>query len=179
MAPSDEPLAERRRGFAAVANFAPRTLPSLALQARAAEPARALVDFLASSPGRVLFLAESPGRRELLIASLREHGIRPEVVDGWRGFVDSTRPRDNRGPDRARPVARRPGAGAGDRGRCCSASASASSGAASVPPRTPKSSSATSPSCSVGAPVVHEDHGVGRYLGLQSLDGRRLSGGSS
>ena len=23
---------------------------------------------------------------------------------------------------------------------------------------------------SVGAPVVHEDHGVGRYLGLQKLD---------
>jgi len=57
---SDEPLAERRRGFAAVASFAPRTLPSLALQARAAEPARALVDFLASEPGRVLFVAESP-----------------------------------------------------------------------------------------------------------------------
>ena len=67
----EEALDERRRGFAGVANFAPRTLPSLALQARAAEPALALLAFLASEPGRVLFVAESPGRRELLIASLR------------------------------------------------------------------------------------------------------------
>jgi len=167
---SDEPLAERRRGFAAVASFAPRTLPSLALQARAAEPARALVDFLASEPGRVLFVAESPGRRELLIASLREHGIRPEVVDGWRSFVDST----TNPAITAAPIER--GLWLGDPALALVPESLLLGERVSQQRR--RKRAATDPDLvirnltelHVGAPVVHEHHGVGRYLGLQSLE---------
>jgi len=173
---SEEPLAERRRGFAAIANFQPRTLPSLALQARAAEPARALTDFLAGQPGRVLFVAESPGRRELLIASLREHGIRPEVVDGWQGFVES-------------PVTHAITAAPIERGLWLDDPALALVPESlllgeRVRQQRRRKRAATDPDLvirnltelHVGAPVVHEHHGVGRYLGLQSLEvaGQRL-----
>ena len=166
----EETLDERRRGFAGVANFAPRTLPSLALQARAAEPARALLDFLASEPGRVLFVAESAGRRELLIESLREHGIRPEPVDGWRRFLDSTAAV----AITAAPIER--GLALDDPALALVPESLLLGERVSQQRR--RKRAATDPDLvirnltelHVGAPVVHEQHGVGRYLGLQSLE---------
>ena len=173
---NDAPLVARRRGFSQTVNFAPRSLPSLALQARAAEPAHALSEFLDGNPGRVLFVAESPGRREMLLATLREHGIRPEVIDGWRTFADS-------------PAALAITTAPVERGLWLDQPALALVPESlllgeRVRQERRRRRAATDPDLvirnltelHVGAPVVHEEHGVGRYLGLQSLEvaGRRL-----
>ncbi len=160
---------QRRRGFSAVANFATRTLPALGIQARAARPAGALQDFVGVPERRLLFVAESTGRRELLLENLRGFDIHPRLVDGWKAFVDSgERVGLTVAPleqglyleneqlavvtetqlygERVRQDRRR--------------RAAARDGEAVVRNLT---------ELHIGAPVVHEDHGVGRYLGLQTL----------
>ncbi len=160
---------QRRRGFSAVANFATRTLPALGIQARAARPAGALQDFAAAPERRLLFVAESTGRRELLLENLRGFDLHPRPVDGWKAFVDSgervglTVAPFEQGlyleteqlavvtetqlyGERVRQDRRR--------------RAAARDGEAVVRNLT---------ELHIGAPVVHEDHGVGRYLGLQTL----------
>ncbi|MCF8014692.1 MAG: hypothetical protein K9L65_03155, partial [Chromatiaceae bacterium] len=83
--------AERRKGFAQVHNFATGRPPALAIQARAADPAAALKAFVQdAAERRILFVAESTGRREMLIDNLRGFGIQPTAVDGWRDFLSGT-----------------------------------------------------------------------------------------
>ncbi|HEY6611045.1 MAG TPA: transcription-repair coupling factor, partial [Pseudomonas sp.] len=67
--------------------FAARVLPDLAIQAKAGEPLAALRRFLEEYPGRVLFCAESAGRREALLELLARLKLKPREVDGWPGFV--------------------------------------------------------------------------------------------
>ncbi|MCG6861533.1 MAG: transcription-repair coupling factor [Chromatiaceae bacterium] len=161
---------ERRKGFSGVANFATRTLPALAIQARAARPAGALQDFIAAPGRRVLWVAESAGRREMLLENLHGFDIRPRPVGGWREFVESgetlglaVAPLDQGlyleledialitetqlYGERVRQERRRRRAEI--------------DGEAVVRNLT---------ELHLGAPVVHEDHGVGRYLGLQTLE---------
>ncbi|MGE5153389.1 MAG: transcription-repair coupling factor [Bdellovibrio bacteriovorus] len=163
-------LEGRRRGYGAACNFATRTLPPLGIQARAAEPAQALKTFLAEPHRRCLFVAESLGRREMLADHLHGFGIRPVQVEGWAAFLEG---RDTVGltvapleqglwladPDlavatetqlygeRVRQERRR--------------RARERDGEAIVRNLT---------ELALGAPVVHEEHGVGRYLGLQTLE---------
>lgn len=66
-----------------------RHLPSLALDAKASQPLAALADFLGEFSGRVLFTAESAGRREVLLELLARLNLRPQSVDGWPGFLAS------------------------------------------------------------------------------------------
>jgi len=160
---------ERRKGFTAVTNFATASLPPLAIQARATEPAGPLKDFLQAPGRRVLFTAESTGRRELLADHLRGFGIIPTTVEGWTAFLNSTVPlaltvapleqglwlatedlalvtETQLFGERVRQERRQ--------------KARARDGDAIVRNLT---------ELHAGAPVVHEDHGVGRYLGLQTL----------
>ncbi len=160
---------ERRKGFAQACNFATRTLPPLAIQARAAEPAGALQQFIRDPGRRILFLAESTGRRELLGEHLRGFGVRPRPVDSWRAFLDSDVPlgltvapleqglllededialvsETQLYGERVRQERRR--------------RAKERDGEAVVRNLT---------ELHPGAPVVHEAHGVGRFIGLQTL----------
>jgi transcription-repair coupling factor (superfamily II helicase) len=164
----------RRKGYARVDNFATATVPSLAIQARAPEPAAALKNFLAEPGRRTLFVAESTGRREMLIEHLVGFRIQPKAVDGWHAFVDGDMPvavtvaaleqpllLEQEGlalvtetqlyGERVRQERRR--------------KARERDGEAVVRNLT---------ELHVGAPVVHEEHGVGRFLGLQILE---LGGG--
>jgi transcription-repair coupling factor (superfamily II helicase) len=163
-------LMGRRKGYTQACNFATRQPPPLGIQARAAEPARLLHDFLAEPGRRILFAAESLGRRELLADHLGGFGIRPRQVGSWSAFIAADEPLGltvaplDQGlwladPDLAivtesqlygeRVRQER-------RGR-----ARERDGDAIVRNLT---------ELSEGAPVVHEDHGVGRYLGLQTLE---------
>jgi len=69
--------------------FPASPLPELAIEARASEPLGALRRFLDEFPGRVLFTAESAGRREVLLELLARLKLRPQEVDGWPGFLQS------------------------------------------------------------------------------------------
>jgi transcription-repair coupling factor (superfamily II helicase) len=161
---------ERRKGFARVANFATRPLPALAIQARAAHPAQALKGFIGETGRRVLLVAESSGRREMLAENLKGFDIRPGIVDGWQAFVDgdlglglTVAPLEQGlflGPENIALVTETQLYGERvrqERRR----RARERDGEAVVRNLT---------ELHAGAPVVHEDHGVGRYLGLQTLE---------
>lgn len=66
--------------------FEASTLPDLAIQAKAGEPLAALRRFIEEYPGRVLFCAESAGRREVLLELLARLKLKPREVDGWPQF---------------------------------------------------------------------------------------------
>jgi len=69
--------------------FAASRFPELAIDAKASEPLGALRRFLDEFPGRVLFTAESAGRREVLLELLARLKLRPQEVSGWPQFVES------------------------------------------------------------------------------------------
>ncbi len=70
-------------------NFHTRALPALAINSRVNNPATELVQFIETSNCKILFLAESPGRREYLCDVLKGFGIRPKVIKSWQEFINS------------------------------------------------------------------------------------------
>ncbi|HFD81575.1 MAG TPA: transcription-repair coupling factor, partial [Gammaproteobacteria bacterium] len=149
--------------------FASRALPTLQIQARSERPAGALQDFLAGFPGRVLLCAESAGRRETLIGQLREFGLRPRPVEDWREFLEGD-------SDLAITVAPlEQGAWLETEPALAIVTEPRLFGERALqrrrrrPRRDAEAIISNLTDLHVGAPVVHEDHGVGRYLGLQKL----------
>lgn len=69
--------------------FPASSFPELAIDAKASEPLGALRRFLEEFSGRVLFTAESAGRREVLLELLARLKLRPQEVAGWPQFVES------------------------------------------------------------------------------------------
>jgi len=65
-------------------------LPTLSSDSSLKMPFAALLQFLAERPDqRILFCAESAGRRETLIEVLKQISLRPRQFDHWQDFVDS------------------------------------------------------------------------------------------
>jgi len=161
-------VAERRKGFVGFANLDATPPPALGLHARAARPAGLLQDFLAAFDGRVLFVAESAGRREALIETLGGFGIHPDTVPNWADFVAG----ETHLAITAAPLEQGmllPGH------RLALITETQLVGERVQQARRRKSRSDSEQvvrnltELREGAPVVHEDHGVGRYLGLQHL----------
>ncbi len=163
-------IEQRRKGYSRFENFQSKRPPQLVLQARQAEPAEALQRFINETPGRILFVAESAGRREMLLDTLRDFSISPKVVKNWPDFLKSSDKLTlTVGPleqglwlkeskitlicetqlygERVRQERRRK---------------SASRDAEQVIRNLTE--------LSEGSPVVHEEHGVGRFIGLQTLE---------
>jgi transcription-repair coupling factor (superfamily II helicase) len=145
-------------------------VPVLPLAAKDVEPAAAVKSFLSSYPGRVMVAADSPGRREALMEVMQAAALTPDVVPDFNAFLaGSSRfalavapledgfaldapqiavlterqlfPERATQPHRRRRTGREPEAIIRDLGEL-----------------------------SEGAPIVHEDHGVGRYRGLVVLE---------
>ncbi len=150
--------------------FPASPLPELAIEAKASEPLGALRRFLDEFPGRVLFTAESAGRREVLLELLARLKLRPQEVDGWPAFLQSKErlaisiaPLDDglllQQPQLAliaesplfgqRIMQRRRREKTRDAGENVIKNLT---------------------ELREGAPVVHIDHGVGRYQGLVTLE---------
>ena len=157
-------------------HYASRVATALPIDGRAERPLAVVQDFLDKFQGRVLFVAETPGRREILHDTLSSHGVGIEVFDGWPEFLAcetrlglTVAPLDEGGvlldPAIAiiseaqlfgeRTIQRRRRRGSG---------------------RDAESVVRDLSELNIGAPVVHEDHGVGRYRGLQSISTERMSG---
>jgi len=162
--------------FDAAAPLGDQALPPLPVAAKDAPAGQALASFLSHYPGRVLVAADSAGRREALMEVLAAAQLKPEVVADVPTFLTGKLPfgitvapledgfaldkpqiallterqlfpeRANQ-PRRARRVGREPEAIIRDLGEL-----------------------------SEGAPIVHEDHGVGRYRGLLVLDAGGMPG---
>ena len=145
-----------------------RPLPDLLANPRLKNPAHSLVEFAAANPReRILFAAESIGRRELLADFLARGGIRPELCAGWPDFLASSArfglavaPLDQglwsdglALVTESQIFGRRP--------------AGASAGGARA--LDPEQIIRNFTELSIGAPVVHIEHGVGRYRGLAVL----------
>ncbi|WWW37028.1 transcription-repair coupling factor [Stenotrophomonas rhizophila] len=152
-------------------------LPPLPVAARDAPAGEALKSFIGHYPGRVLIAADSPGRREALLEVLQAAELKPPVVIDLPAFLADTGSRfaitvapleDGFALDtpqiavlterqlfperagttrRSRRVGREPEAIIRDLGELTE-----------------------------GAPIVHEDHGVGRYRGLIVLDAGGMPG---
>jgi len=157
--------------------FLTEPAPVLHIHERGREPASALLGFLDSFGGKVLFAADSTGRREVLRNTLSAFGVQPSEFTNFADFLAAparlglavlpieegflipaeaeaaialltesqlfggrSRPKAQRGAQRA----------AGE--------------------RDPESIIRNLSDLITGAPVVHEDHGVGRYIGLQTLE---------
>jgi len=72
---------------AGTANCAAEALPDIAMDGRAADPAGRLKRFLNEFPGRVLICAESSGRREALIENLESQKLKLSTVASWTDFL--------------------------------------------------------------------------------------------
>ena len=161
--------AEALESAPGVTRFATRALPALRVQARAERPAGALQDFLAGFHGRSLICAESAGRRETLLNQLREFGLKPHVVDSWQAFSAG----DDRLAITVAPLEQ--GLWLETDPPLAVITEPQLFGERALqqrrrrPRRDAEAIVRNLTDLNVGAPVVHEDHGVGRYLGLQSL----------
>ena len=61
-------------------------LPDLNIERRVEHPLFKLQKFLDGYSGRVFIAAESLGRRETMAQLLAEHGLQPELIEGWADF---------------------------------------------------------------------------------------------
>ncbi|GLZ85472.1 transcription-repair-coupling factor [Metapseudomonas resinovorans] len=150
--------------------FSARALPDLAIQAKASEPLAALRRFIEEFPGRVLFSAESAGRREVLLEMLARLKLRPQEVEGWPDFVASS----ERLAITIAPLDE--GLLLDDPGLALIAESPLFGQRVMQRRRRERRSDAGDnviknlAELREGAPVVHIDHGVGRYLGLITLE---------
>ena len=151
-------------------NYRTRLPPQLRIDARNEEPVRPLLEFFRDFHGRVLIAAESAGRREMLLDMLRKRQLDPRVMTEWAGFVDSKAAlaitvsplstglvledpplaliaEEQLFGERARQERRR-----------------------RRPERDPEKIIQDLGELLPGAPVVHENYGVGRYLGLKTME---------
>ena len=130
-----------------------------------------LARFIEDHQGPVLLCAESQGRREMLLESLAKVGLHPEACDNWPGFVGS---QVDFGITVA-PVDRGLYAGPGQPTLICEAQLFGQR----VAQRRRRARQQETDTDAIirdltelrqGLPVVHIEHGVGRYLGLQILE---------
>jgi transcription-repair coupling factor (superfamily II helicase) len=151
-------------------NF-PSAAPAVVrIDPRADTPAAELVSHIEASGARILLAAESAGRRELLLDLLRSRDVTPKIFDGFASFMAAS-------------------AGLG-----ITVSGAVSGLTLQTPPleilteaqlfgdrarqerrrrraeRDPAKILKELSDLRIGAPVVHESYGVGRYVGLQTMD---------
>jgi len=143
--------------------------PNLATARGKLSPTENLVRFLSEHGGPVLLCAESAGRREILLESLREHRLEPPPVDNWQAFIDS-------GLDFAiatAPLDRGLYLGPGQPSLVCESQLFGDRVAQRRRRRSSEDATASVfrdiNELREGVPVVHLEHGVGRYVGLQNL----------
>ncbi|MFN3234428.1 MAG: transcription-repair coupling factor [Gammaproteobacteria bacterium] len=72
-----------------IRNFQTQALPSVTIEHRSNTPLIALEKFIKNFHGRVLLCAESPGRREVILELLKKHSLIPHQIDSWDGFIHS------------------------------------------------------------------------------------------
>jgi len=155
----------------AIAPDAPaRRLPAVQVDRRAADPLAAIKGVLTLLEGRMLIGAESAGRRETMQQYFAEYGVRPALVESFAEFALG----DAKVALTVTPLH----AGfAWPQARL--AFVTESELYANVVRRGKRDAGRRSnvdamvrdlSEVRIGDPVVHEEHGIGRYLGLVTLD---------
>ncbi len=151
-------------------HFATAPPPALPFQTRTEHPAKMLEQFLNDFPGRVLIAAESAGRREVLLDTLRGYGIVPTPCASWAEFLahDQLPLALTVAPLEQGLLLTDPPLAiitesqlSGERVRQTRHRST---------PRDPEAIIRNLTDLSLGAPVVHQQHGIGRYIGLERLE---------
>jgi len=150
-------------------NLSSKRLPDLGIILKHDNIAPPLYRFIQTYSGRVLFVAETEGRRQMILDMLKDHNIVPTAFNSWAAFFNSETPLGitiatlDDGFLLSKPhialitEAQLFGERVQQRRRRKAAN---------------KNNDAIIKNLtelSIGAPVVHQDMGVGRYLGLQKL----------
>ncbi|MHB1676633.1 MAG: transcription-repair coupling factor [Sulfuriferula sp.] len=163
------PRVEIKSGLAE--DSATRSLPDLSVDRRAEDPLYRIRTFLNQFPGEILLLAESLGRRETIAQYFAEHSIKLTACDDYEHCVQQTAPA-------------RLGIAPLSRGFILQAEpllaiiTETELYATTVRMRNRSATRRTQidgmlrdlSEVKVGDPVVHADHGIGRYQGLISMD---------
>ncbi|MDR3492902.1 MAG: transcription-repair coupling factor [Gammaproteobacteria bacterium] len=143
---------------------------SLNIDHKATQPLHALEGFLLDYNGRILFCAETSGRREVLLQLFKTIQLTPQLFSSWQEFLNS---HATHGITVA-PL---------DDGLCLESPAitviaeTQLYGKRVMQRRRRKVTQQDTDAIvkdltelQVGSPIVHLDHGIGRYLGLQTLN---------
>lgn len=153
-------------------NFPFSAPPQWTIDNRASQPLTPLTQFLQTFNGRVLITAETLGRRETLLDLFRKHALKPILVENWQNFLES----DATFTLTVAPLEQ--GLVLEDNQSIAVISEAQLFGERISQRRSRKKSTSRDPDLvirnltelSIGAPVVHEEHGVGRYQGLVTLE---------
>jgi transcription-repair coupling factor (superfamily II helicase) len=145
-------------------------LPPIQIDRRAGDPLHALKRFATATRERVLIVAESLGRRETMQETFAEYGFKPALTADWNAFLrGDASPALAVGPLHEGFVWPEGGVAVITEAELY----------ANVVRRAGKRDARRSnvdamlrdlSEVRIGDPVVHEQHGIGRYLGLTTLD---------
>jgi transcription-repair coupling factor (superfamily II helicase) len=150
-------------------SFATQSPPSLPIRMQEENPLTTIEAFLMEQSGPILFCAESAGRREALLELLQRIRIRPEIIDDWKSFsskksgIGITVAPLEKGLLQTQPpltIVSEPQL-FGERVQQQRRRKQSQDNADLVVKHLTE--------LKIGAPVVHIDHGVGRYRGLESI----------
>ncbi|HZD20757.1 MAG TPA: CarD family transcriptional regulator, partial [Burkholderiales bacterium] len=150
--------------------LATTALPPLAVDRRAHDPVAGLKAFLDSAKLRIMVAAESPGRRETMAAYFAEYGLKPAPAASYEQFQASPATFTLG----VAPLAH--GFVVPAEGWAIITEAELYAGVVRRRARTAEKRSSVEgmlrdlSELKVGDPVVHEEHGIGRYQGLVALD---------
>jgi len=147
---------------------ATESLPRIQVDRRAPDPLAALKGYLSSTDARVVICAESPGRRETMQQYFAEYGLRVPLVDDWREVTAG---------GKALVVSPLHAGFAWPKAKL--AFVTEAELYAGVVRRDKRDAARRTnvdamlrdlSEVRIGDPVVHELHGIGRYLGLVTMD---------
>ncbi|MFC3875422.1 transcription-repair coupling factor [Neisseria musculi] len=183
---SEDQFAGRLKAYGQILpdlNGTNHALPDVAVDRQSETPLSALQNFQTAFNGRILLTAESAGRRETMLGFFAQHGLKPESVRSWQAFLSSDAPL----AITVTPLSYGFQLPAG----CCSDGLSDGSTPALAVVTESELYQYVAKSRSVrrkkhaqvsdgllrdlaeintGDPVVHEEHGIGRYMGLVTMD---------
>src|SRR5690606_23093255 len=155
---------------AGTSNWGADALPHIAMDGRAADPAGKLKRCSKAFPGRVLICAESSGRREAMIEHLGDHKLKLATVANWQAFLEQQ--------DATLAITIAPM----EQGMVLPAQNLALITETALfgervlqrrrrdkPTEVDDAGYRDLSELRVGSPVVHIDHGVGRYKGLETI----------
>ncbi|MDD5366233.1 MAG: transcription-repair coupling factor [Gallionellaceae bacterium] len=151
-------------------DFAPA--PAVETDRRAEVPYAHLQAHLAGYPGATLLVAESLGRRETMASALAEYGLKPQLLEGWPGQPEPLAPHAfflTTGPLASGFV---------DSDDGLAVLTETELYARNPTTRTLRAGKQTQvegllrdlSELKIDDPVVHVQHGIGRYLGLTGMD---------
>lgn len=158
--------AEKNNSF----DFSSEPVANLNIDHKAARPLQALENFLQNNPQRILFCAETTGRREVLLQLFSGIQLHPKSFSSWQEFLADTATRGIT----VTPLEE--GLTLNDPHLTVIAE-SQLFGKRVMQQRRRKTTQQDTDAIvkdlaelQINSPIVHIDHGVGRYLGLQTLN---------